>query len=288
MQVNTTHELGCVPNLPLIVSLFRKFKYLREVESSGYMATWHFGCATDTINVYAVKKLSRMRDHGEENAFLQDLAREYFGPSIDSDGVAQTWRGFQRACRHYPLDGFNFVYRSPVSYAIAYPLKLRLNGKPMACAWVENGISVSVGDRLEVSLGYLTLTDVCNLLSQLATGWEEALPGYERALAPATTRKGRERACRALAVATVAGCCFRSTFNIYRWYRVRRHKRTDKLGKLEREIVTDELQNLRRALPLVELHRKLGFHEEPWRHMFPPSAIRRKMRRLRELLAMAP
>jgi hypothetical protein len=82
----------------------------------------------------------------------------------------------------------------------------------------------------------------------------------------------------------VAGAAFRSAWNVYRWYLLRRRRRSEKVTRLQREIIADELANLEAALPLVAADRRLGFHQEAQWGMFSPAAIRKKRSQLRELL----
>ena len=277
IQINTTLELSTVPNLPLVVSLYRKFKYLQSTEVCGFMGTWNFSSATDTLNVFAATKLSEGRLDDDEQKCLQLLAEEYFGPGVDAPEVVRAWYGFQRACRHYPINGNAFVYRSPTSRALAYPLRLRFSGRAMP--WTYN--PDFLGDHLEDSLGDFSLSQVVQLLGRLSRAWLRALKHYEKGLVSADRT---ERARKELGVATVAGRCFQATYNIYRWYRSRRNKKSRKLSKFECEIVADEIENLRAALPAVESDLRLGFHEESHQYTFTAGMMREKLRVLEKLM----
>ncbi len=277
LQVNTTHELATVPNLPLVVSLYRKFKFLREARTNGIMATWNFGCALDTLNIFAVRKLTLDRSIGTEKSWLEALAREYFGAKVDAQKIVRAWYGFQRACSYYPLNGLTFLYSSPMNYSLAYPLKLKFENKPMGPSWLKH----SFGDRLEDTLSGFTEDEIIYLLGKLSDKWLQAVDDYEQGLANSDRV---ERKVKELNVAKIIGCCFRSTWNIYRWYKLRKHKRTQKLSKSEREIIADELSNLQIALPLVKLDTRLGYHEEARWYMFTPKTINQKIRDLKKLI----
>jgi hypothetical protein len=278
LQINTTHELATVANLPLVVSLYRKFSYMRRSGVRGYMACWNFACAPDTLNVFAVGKLSGSRLDGCERRWLGGLARDYFGRGVDAEGVVRAWYGFMRACYCYPIGGGNeFLYWGPLNYALAYPLKLHFDGKAMGPSWLKH----SFGDRLEDSATSYSLPEIAELLGKLTARWAGAVRVYEVALARA------DRRCRAsmeLGTAGVAGAAFRSAWNVYRWYLLRRRRRSEKVTRPQREIIADELANLEAALPLVAADRRLGFHQEAQWGMFSPAAIRKKRSQLRELL----
>ena len=82
-----------------------------------------------------------------------------------------------------------------------------------------------------------------------------------------------------------AGGTFRSAYNIYRWYLLRRNKKSQKLGPAEREIITDELQNLIATLPYVQADPRLGLHQEPQWQMYNPKILKQKIQLLKAMLA---
>lgn len=279
LQINATHELVTVPNMPMVVSLYRKFRYLRQARVRGYVATWVMGCYIDTLNVFAVNKLSGGKVVGDEQGWLRRLAREYFGENVDADGVVSGWYGFMRACRYYPVGGDNqFLYFGPINDALAYPLKPRFDGTPMGPSWLKHVI----GDRLEDAATTYTLTELADLLGKTAAGWARATDVYAAALAGAdhTDRRDKE-----LGVARVVGAVFRSAANIYRWYLLRRGSRFLKPGAQGRRILADELENVRAALPLVQADRRIGYHHEGHCYMFTPAGMKRKISDLTKLLS---
>ena len=276
LQMNTTHELATVPNLPMLVSLYRKWSYLRDVNARGLMGTWNIACWTDTVNVFGFKTFCRGLGKPDEQRWLESVAREYFGKGADVAGVARAWRGFHRAMGSYPWSGNRFVYFSPVNYGLVYPLKMRFEGKEMGWCHIVH----EWGDRLEDSLGTLSLDDAVGLLEKLSRQWRNACEGYEAALADCAERaRGRKE----LGVAMTAAACFRSLYHIYRWYQLRKGKRSVRLGEDERAIVADELANLEGVLRWVKADRRLGYHQEAQAYLFTVDGIEGKMAALREL-----
>ena len=279
LQVNCTHEIASVPNVPMVVSLYRKFSYMQQAAVSGYLATWSTGCHTDTLNIFAVNKLSTDRLNGGERRWLAGLAREYFGPDVDAEGVVGAWQGFHRACSFYPIGGDNqFIYFGPINDALGHPLKLRFDGTPMGPGWMKH----KIGDRLEDTATSYTLAEIAELLGKLAGRWGSAVQQYRNALAPL---EHRARARKELGVAEVAGALFRSAANIYRWYLLRRKKTAPKLTVPERRVVADELANVQAALPWVQADRRIGYHYEAECYMFTPASMKRKIRELKSMLA---
>ena len=276
LQINTTHELATVPNLPLPVSLYRKFKYLRQAGIDGYMATWNFGCATDTLNAFAVKTFSNARRLPNEPTALKNLARDYFGPGVDAKKIVNGWYAFQRACRFFPHGGKHLLYFTPINYALAYPLKRRFDGRALGPSWRRH----EFGDRLEDRTQPYTFSQLVKLLEQLSAAWTRAVDDYEEALAGANRI---DRARKELGVARAVAGSYRSLYNVYRWYQAIKLWTEDPTSPANRAILTDELENLRQVLPWVKADPRLGFHEEPHWSVFNPRQLKRKLYELTKL-----
>ena len=271
LQVNTTHELATIPNLPMIVSLYRKFKFLRESKASGFMGCWNFACCTNTLNTFAAKELCGKKFDNNQKRWLTGLAKKYFGSQIRADLVVKAWYGFDRACRYYPIGGNNnFLYFSPVNEALSYPLVLNFIGIPMGGSWVKHDF----GDRLEDTALTYSLKEIAESFGKLSQRWSDATDIYEQALAAG---KVSERMREEFGVAKIIGGTFRSTYNIYRWYLLRHKKKTQKMSAVELDIIADELANLQATLPYVEADQRAGFHQEPQLRMFDAESIRQKI-----------
>lgn len=277
-QINTTHELATVPNLPMIVSLYRKFKFLHEAKASGFMGCWNFACCTNTLNTFAVKELCGKKFDNNEKRCLTDLAKKYFGGRIDVDLVVKAWYGFDRACRQYPIGGNNnFLYFSPVNEALSYPLIFDFKGVPMGGSWRKH----EFGDRLEDTAVTYSLAEIAESFGKLSSSWSRALCIYERAFASGNVN---ERMKKEFGVAKIIGGTFRSTYNIYRWYVLRHKKKTQKTSSDNLDIITDELSNLQATLPYVEADARAGFHQEPQWQMFDSKNIRQKIKLLSQMV----
>ncbi len=278
MRINTTFELATVPNLPLMVSIFRKFSYLQNEKIKGAMATWNIGCFTNTLNVFAFDKFCEDAGQYNERDWLRSLAKDYFGAGTNAELLVDAWYGFQEAAEHYPVGGNRFIYFSPNSYALAYPLTLKFAGKPMGLSAIEQH---EYGDRLEDSLEIVTLDQAVNRLRELSSKWLQACTPYEQGLSCAENTQKSENE---FGVAVVAGCSFRSAYNIYRWYQQRKDRTSTTLTDEDREIVIDEIENLEKALPFVKKDNRLGFQQEANCYFYTPEKMKNKIDNLNLLL----
>jgi hypothetical protein len=275
-QVNTTHELATIPNLPMIVSLYRKFKFMRQSKVSGFMGCWNFGCFTNTLNTFAVKELCSKFD-SDEKRWLTNFAKKYFGTRIDSDSIVKAWYGFDNACKYYPIGGNNnFLYFSPVNEALSYPLVLDFKGIPMGGSWIKH----EFGDRLEDTALTYSLEEITDLFGKMSAKWSEALAVYEKAFdSDKSNIKTRQEFC----LAKIIGGIFQSTHNIYKWYLLRKSNRTDKISSKEKDIILNEVANLKSVLPFVENDPRAGFHQEAQWQMFDAASIKRKIKILNKI-----
>jgi hypothetical protein len=277
-QVNTTHEMATIPNLPMMVSLYRKFRFLRQSKASGFMGCWNFACCTNTLNTFAVKELCSNKFDNKERNWLAGLSKKYFGSQVNSDLVVKAWYGFDHACRHYPIGGNNnFLYFSPLNEALSYPLVLDFKGIPMGGSWLKHKFC----DRLEDTAITYSLEDIVELFGKLSSGWSGALQHYEQALA---SGKINARMQRELGVAKIIGGTFQSVYNIYRWYILRRRKKTSQLNSVERAVAANELRNVQATLPYLQADLRAGFHQEPQWQMFSPDSVRKKIKILSQMI----
>jgi hypothetical protein len=143
----------------------------------------------------------------------------------------------------------------------------------MGPSWLEH----EWGDKLEDTLNGYSLEEMVMLLKQLSLSWQKAVPDYEEALKNSTET---ERAKKEIAVAATAGCTFRSTYNIYRWYQLIKYKK-EKMGKRV-DILQDEMKNLEQVLRYIDLDSRLGYHQEAQAYMFDKSSIKQKLKNIRQ------
>lgn len=274
LQLGATHELGTVPNLPLLFSIYQKARYLRDNPSAGFMGCWNFGNMR-TANTAAFNRfLALPSTVARPEAELAAFAAEYF-PGCAPDRVVEAWRRFSDAMRSYPF-ALSFLYSSPLNYAPAYPLKPAPTGsKPCGASWLIE----PRGGNLENCLRDFSLSEVIGGLGRLHRQWRSGVVMLEQGL----------RGCRdahATEELSNAKCCrhvFRSAWNVFRVYKLRRDWSAARLDAYS-AIIRDELSNLQGLLPLLEADPRLGFHAEAAAYMFDPPSVRRKIRNLRRQL----
>ena len=282
LQLGTTHEIGTVPNLPLIEQLHGKFVELSRHGASGFMGTWNFGCSL-TLNTAAVHQyLKDPKGYESCDRFMRDLALTYFG-DIDVDAAIQAWRTFGRAFENYPFS-IKFLYWSPINYAPAYWPGVRYEGRPMGMSCYEH----IWGDRLNDSFPQdVTACEVAESLEAVASVWSDGLDHYVSALnaeADNTThgRRRREELNCARMIALQAG----SAANIYR-YHAWRMNRVQSLGLTPPCEIPHDDESLaihRRerglaveAIALCRLDSRLGYHQESHAVFYDEASIARKI-----------
>ena len=269
LQVGTTHELATVPNLPLVDNLYEKLCGVERLGLTGMLATWNFGNSL-TLNTAAVGEFVRSTERPAPTAFVSRLAAAYC-PGADGEKVAAAVHCFSTAMLAFPFDMW-LVYFGPQNYALAYPLTLEpLTGKSMGRTWVMD----ERGDNLNQALGQFTLDEVIGYFTQLSREWQQAVALLEEGLASSA----HPHATQELRNVQVIGCCFRSTANIYRNYRLRLERPADADAQFQ-VLVADEIANLEVALPLIEADPRLGFHAECQAYQFTPALVREKLAQL--------
>ena len=111
IQLNVTHELCSVPNIPVLLTIHGKLAALSAWRAAGFMGTWLMGPAF-TLNTYAQRLFRRDPERFmDAPAFLDALARDYFGLK-ETSGIVRAWSGFSNAYMHYPFS-IRMLYNGP-------------------------------------------------------------------------------------------------------------------------------------------------------------------------------
>ena len=273
LQIGVTHELGTVPNLPLIGNLYEKARAMRRLKATSYMGCWNFGNML-TANTAAFNAFLGAKRLPPRPQALTGFARDYL-PGCDVKGVAKAWEIFGEAMDNYPFC-IPFLYEAPLTYAVAHPIEpapLRPAGVGPAWRLVERG------DELRGTFGCYSLGEIIKGLGALTRIWwrgakcfEDAIAGCE---APAAQQERNS--------VRMAGHCFHSSWNLYKAYQLRKEWSSSHLEPL-RAIMRDECEHLPDALRIAETDRRMGFHSGCQRYLFTPSGIRKKLRRLKQFL----
>lgn len=295
IQINATHELCTVPNLPVLRTVHSKLRAMTRLGLHGFLGAWSIGTAL-TLNTAALRLYLRDPAGGEDQrAFLEALAREHFG-SVDAPGVADAWVAFSVAFEQYPFT-IPMVYNGPFNDGPARRLSLRFEGKPTGRTFMPD----EPGDDLARCLEGLSLNDVIAACEEMHAGWVRALADYERALCvggdPGVPEHRKHRRDE-LSTARMVEVQLASALNVFVFHRERcRVMEAHGLRApcdLPRDpallsIMASEAANARRALPLVEADGRLGFQEEYGGFKYDSASIRAKIDAINvELVADAP
>ena len=273
LQIGVTHELATVPNLPLIGKLYDKARAMRRLRVRDFMGCWNFGNML-TANTAAFLRFMDAKRLPPRARALKGFAASYF-PGCDAQQVVKAWQTFERAMDSYPFC-IAFLYFGPLNYAVAHPIEPGpLDGKPCARSWMFD----KRGDELRQSLGPYSVPEIVRGLGSLQQTWWLGVEHLERGLASCTAAAAQEETDSA----RMAGHCFQSGWNLYRAYRLRSKWSPSRLAPLQ-QIMRDEREHLADALAIARSDRRMGFHSECQRYMFTASGIRRKIKRLDQVL----
>ncbi len=272
LQLNTTHELCTVPNLPVLATLHRKLVALGDQQLNGFMGCWTIGCAL-TLNTRAVQLFAedpaRYRDL---DLFLDAVARREFGVS-DSGPLRLAWEQFSEAFLGLPFE-VPLLYSGPHNDAPARPLTLHVAGTRSGRSFMPDPI----GDDLSGCLQSLTLDEVVKAYGRVSRDWEQGLEPY-------SVISGHPE----YGVARMVAIQLHSLWNVWRFYREQqRILARDGLtppcdlppDPALLAIIRDELANAAQTLPLVEADSRLGFHEEYQGYKYDAPSIRSKLRQM--------
>jgi len=288
LQINTTHELATVPNLPLLPNLHAKWTGLQQEGVTGVMGCWNFGCLA-TLNTYAFRLFHENTARWvDPAAFLKGVAESYFG-DLDVSAITTAWNRFCAAFELYPFS-FGILYHSPINYAPGYPLDPHYRDQPMGPSHLQH----PWGDRLEDTLGEWSLDEVIRSFESMHPLWQAGLVAYRRALEPPTTAPVRQLHRRQeLICAEMIGCHLASMIQIYRFHRWRLDTMKRKglkppctvpLDESARRILREEEANCQVAIPLVQEDPRLGFHEEAQAVYYDAVSLAAKHRQLLRLI----
>lgn len=293
IELNNTHELCTVPNLPVLATLHTKFRALTDAGAAGVLACWTMGSRC-TLNTFACREYVRSPQAAADcDAFLGAVAREYFG-LVDTAAAVHAWHRFSDAFAHYPFT-VAMLYFGPHNDAPGRVLSLEFRGQPAGRSFAADPPGDDLAPALKAAPldrdGGFALDEVIDGFARLCAGWDAGFAGYECALGPAAApvapdpEQARRRE-EELRCACMIGLQLRSTLNAFRFQRERARvcaehglKPPCRLppapGLLA--IMRDEIANAERALPLVAADPRLGFHQDIQRYKYDAAAIRAKI-----------
>lgn len=275
LQIGTTHELNSVPNLPLIPNVFAKACWFVRNKCENYLGCWNFGnmpsANTAAFNFFLLH--TEWRDAEEA---MKAFAEEYF-PGCDGAGAVRAWQGFCSAMDSFPYD-IPWLYQGPQSWCLGFFVP-----PGPFCGDCGNGFREEPrGDDISGPAlnGIFTLEERITGMDRVATGFEEALPGYRKALATSASK----HATLELATAEVCAAAYRSAFHMLLLFQLKKAQGGFADGDEYLSIQRKELAVVRHVLPFVESDSRQGYNPEAHAHLFDAARIREKIRKLENIL----
>jgi|GEM_PF-3600045 len=298
IELNVTHELCTVPNVPVIPTLHGKFKAMSDLNLSGCMAAWNMG-TRDTLNTAAFALyMDDPNRYADPIAFQMDLAKQYFG-EVDTSLVLDTWHTFVDAFALYPQT-VQLIYTGPHNDAFARPLVLQFKGEPIGVSYKAG----MYGDDLSKCLTRhhnqqtsFTCEEVADAFSDMACRWIPAAHRYAQALQNDTVASPihRQHRFEESSCATIIGLQLRSIAHQFQFQQRRTEiMRAENLtapcqlppDEQLLSIMREELTVVRQALPLVEADSRLGFHQTFQGYKYDSQSIIAKIELMEKALAV--
>ncbi|MCC6424392.1 MAG: hypothetical protein IT447_13020 [Phycisphaerales bacterium] len=199
LQIGTTFELSTVPYLPVPGIVFDKIQRLKKLGGGGAMLSWIPG-GFPSIMLKAAGEAASWQ--GSKEAFLEHLAKLYFGSSV-AVNMVRAWNAFERGLLEYPFTNRLF-YFGPITRGPVYPLRLEAEpnrAEPYNWGIDRNRNPQPFEEEIERWIAPFTVDEVIHQLARMTAFWDEGLQQLKMAL---KTSPGDELA-RALAVAAAAG-----------------------------------------------------------------------------------
>lgn len=276
LQLGTTHELGTVPNLPLIGNLHEKATQMRNLDVRGFMGSWNFG-NMNSANSAGFNEFFNAETLLPRDEALRAFAEKYFGPDCKPELARQAWETFADAMNSFPFS-IPFIYNGPMNYTLSYQQQPGpLEGVSAGRSWVAD----PRGDDLSECLaGVYTVDEAIEGMELVARKWQVGAELLTEALEDAIT----ETAKRETANAWVCYHVWRSSANTLKVYKLRLDWSDNKLSEY-RAIIADELENVKAALPYVEADDRFGFHSEAHAYLYDAATMKQKIEGLEKQLA---
>jgi hypothetical protein len=266
LQFGTTHELATVPNLPLIGNLFQKASFIKQQNLAGFMGCWNFGNMI-TANTAAFNWFLSAESPSEAARALPEFAEYYFRGG-DNNKVVAAWTAFAEAMNSYPFC-ISYLYAGPTNYALGFISQpAPLNDKSAGRSWLMD----ERGDDLSGAIADFSLDEIITGFGIVAAKWSDGVKLLKLALAGLDNK----HVVAEIANAEVCGGAFRSTWNLFRFYKLRLAWDDKKLPAYK-QISEDELINLQQVLPYIEQDSRLGYHSEAHGYMFNAEIIKKKI-----------
>ena len=281
LQLGCGYELTPVACIPAPGIAYRKYQAMNQLGVHHVMQSWFVGNFPDVMSRAMGKLAFTDLTNESQETFLERLARPYWRE--DAPTVAAAWKLFDEAYQNFPFNVL-FQYYAPQNSMPRWKFHFLPDLDPLAPPWKPN--FPFGGDAIGEALTGFTIEECLELLERMVTGWNRGL----ELLKPlkAKTADNRDRQLE-LGTADCIGCLLEGTWNMLKFYRLRRDYIGGKREALSamRELVEKQMALYRRMLPLVIADSRLGFHGEALTHLFSESSIRQALADAEQALAFA-
>lgn len=282
LQFGTTHELATVPNLPLLGNVFTKADFVRKNKLPGFMGCWNFGnmvtANTAAFNAFLSGRLPDNRDEA-----LKAFCAGYF-PGCDALLASKAFLKFGDAMDNYPFC-IPYLYYGPTNFSFVLPTEPgSLSGKLVGRSWMIDERGDELGEQVlgkegedEKSEFYSDYSPdvLADCFAKITSVWHDGLLELRKALASCSHRHAVEE----LNTAAVCYHSFRSTRNFLKIYCLRRKWDKGMLPEY-RNIIRDELENLKEVLLFVESDDRFGYHIEAHGYQYDAERISKRIAEL--------
>jgi hypothetical protein len=266
LQFATTHELATAVSLPLLGNIFRKADFMRRNDIIGFMGCWNFGNMLSANTAGLNYFLSNDAPADEADA-LKTFAKNYM-PGCKADEAIKAWYTFAAAMLNYPFC-VPYLYAGPTNYALSYISRPEaLSDISIGRSWLND----ERGDDLSGCLSDFSLDEVIAGFEKLSTMWAEGVSQLENALSVSDS----QNATFELGNAKICGAIFQSTFNLFKFYKLRLDWSEDKIEEYK-SIAKNELAVLEEIKPVVASDKRQGYHSEAHAYFFNEEMIQEKI-----------
>ncbi len=276
MQICCSHELASMPFIPVPGIVYDKMERAKAIGVSGVLESWFFG-NYPCIMSKAVGLLSYNRKYLNKNDFLRTLSALYFRRENVAFAV-KAFNYFEKAYKNYPVNVM-FNYYGPMHDGIVWEYALKPKNFSLPRTWkLEDKPD---GDRIGECLftGH-TLDEAIALCQKIVRFWKCGCKELSRA----TEKNEITRVAEALLI------LFKSGLNALMFYKLR-----DDLGYMNtvsldrtldemKVIVRDEIKNSDDMYKICLENNAFGYHSEAEGFKFFPEKLKKRAKKLSELL----
>jgi hypothetical protein len=299
LQIGTTHELATVPYFPLPLNVSEKLLRLNRLGVKGSMECWNFGnmlsLNTEVANWFSWKPFPKSAEE-----LLKRIAVRDTGVKA-APAFVRAWKQFSKAADHFPIS-MDFLYWGPANAGPAYPLLFKredrhmppthLLPKEVVYNFKKKSLTFTeYGDNLENFCGVFSPEETVAMLKKFCAAWKNGVDGMERALSavPESLRTTAE-SHYAVAAAVLRQLTSARHVTEFLWLRNMLPEQSSCVKRRQlivrmRNVAEAELDNAGKALELLAMDSRLGFHGEGFGYMYTPKKIDQKIKGLKKLLA---